>query len=395
MKINWILSLNPNLLTITWPVVLSWLLVTVSIPCLAEPEISYDRQLQILSKKIDQLQQQLTRDKSLRASLQRDLQRLEQVISAVQEEAAEIQVSITSEKQRLTELKARRAGLVLSRQRQQRQIGHIARQAYALGQESKLKLLLNQENPHGISRLLRYHDYFVDAHRRKLEVYLDTLAKIVAVERSVAATLAQLDTHRAELNQRYRQLQSTQAERLQTLASINADLENKGGALSQLRRDRQRLERLLEEATQALGQLQLPEQTEAFRKAYGKLPYPVDGRVVHSYGSPKLDGRLRWQGLFIAGTAGSMVVSVHRGRVIFADYLRGHGLLLIIDHGDGYMSLYAHNQTLLKETGEWVDRGEPIARLGNTGGQSREGLYFEIRHNGKPQNPRPWFGSRS
>lgn len=368
-----------------------WLLIIACAPCSAQSETDYEHQLRVLTKNIEQLQKELSKTKSSRDKLQQSLQNSEEEISALQNKITDIKETLAREKKQLAQLQSRRTELDISRKRQQRQISQILRQAYVLGQQSQIKLLLNQEAPQRVTRLLRYHDYIVSAHRQKLASYLEILEDISIVEKNITTTLEKLDTNRNRLNQRFRELKNTQAKRLQTLAKINGELKSKGDSLNQLQIDQERLERLLEKATQALSQLKLPEGAVDFHRVRGKLPYPTNGRITHSYGSPRLKGKLRWQGLFIRGEAGDDVVSVHHGRVIFSDYLRGHGLLLIIDHGDEYMSLYAHNQTLLKETGEWVSRGEPIAKLGNTGGQPHAGLYFEIRHQGKPQNPKPWL----
>ena len=120
------------------------------------------------------------------------------------------------------------------------------------------------------------------------------------------------------------------------------------------------------------------------------MPWPAGNKLIKKFGNAKIDGKITWEGILISAKAGTSVEAIHHGRVVFSDYLRGHGLLVIVDHGDGYMSLYAHNQSLLKETGDWVSSGETISRVGNTGGQAQAGLYFEIRHQGKPTDPIKW-----
>ena len=148
---------------------------------------------------------------------------------------------------------------------------------------------------------------------------------------------------------------------------------------------------LLDEVTTSLANLQLPSDAILFKKLRGKLPKPVKGKTLHNYGSYRSSSQLTWNGVFYGDSLGSDVAAVHYGRVIFSDYLKGHGLLLIVDHGDGYMSLYAHNQTLYKEIGDWVSSKEVIAAVGNSGGLENPGLYFEIRYQGRPQDPRRWL----
>ena len=357
----------------------------------AQSEAEYEQQLKALSKTIDKLQQELMTAKSSRDELQQALQSSEEEIGSLVKRIESIKEALSREKKQLNQHQQRRAELEKLKQQQQGQIHRIVRQAYSLGQQSQIKLLLNQEQPYRVSRLLRYHDYIVAAHKNKLDAYSATIASITKVERDIAASTQRLEASQQQLNARFRALKSSQATRLATLTKLNSELQQKGDNLSKLRTDQGRLEQLLEEATKALSKLILPSDARPFRQVKGQLPLPTQGRIIQAYGSPRLNGKLRWNGLFITGKTGAPVVSVHHGRVIFSDYLRGHGLLLIIDHGDSYMSLYAHNQTLLKEIGDWVSSGDVIATLGNTGGQTRAGLYFEIRYNGKPQNPQPWL----
>ena len=295
------------------------------------------------------------------------------------------------EKKQLSQLRSQRSKLEQQRQDQQHHIGNAIRQAHQLGQQSHVKLLLNQESPLQLSRLLRYHDYIVMAHQDKVSAYLETISELNGIEPDIVAATEKLQRQQDSLNQRQQQLQTAQQQRIGTLKQINRKLSSKGTAINQLKLDQQRLQKLLDEATQALANLSLPSDAKPFKRAKGQLPQPTPGNIIHQYGSTRFDGKLRWNGIFIANKTGAKVISVHHGRVIFSDYLRGQGLLLVVDHGNGYMSLYAHNQTLLKDIGDWVSSGETIATVGNSGGQQRAGLYFEIRHQGQPQNPKQWL----
>ena len=155
--------------------------------------------------------------------------------------------------------------------------------------------------------------------------------------------------------------------------------------------DRKELERLLEAIEVAVVNLSLPDNYGAFKLAKGKMPWPVAGKKPKNlYGKSRNEGKMRWQGVSIPAKEGTPVSAIHHGRVVYADWFRGSGLLLIIDHGDGYMSLYAHNQTLLREVGEWVTAGTQVSTVGSSGGQNSAALYFEVRHDGKPANPGSW-----
>ena len=167
-------------------------------------------------------------------------------------------------------------------------------------------------------------------------------------------------------------------------------MRGKDDALKQLQLDQVELQRVLDMIEEALVNLELPDEYRAFGELRGDMPWPLQGKRRNRFGQSRNSGNLRWQGVTIAAPEGSTVQAIHHGRVVYADWLRGSGLLLILAHGDGYMSLYAHNQTLLREVGEWVSAGSAIATVGDSGGQQSAALYFEIRHNGKPQNPTRW-----
>ena len=360
-------------------------------PAWAQSETEYEAQLKALSVNIEKLQKELSKTKSSKDKLQQALQKSEEEIGSLTKKIDSIKEELSREKKQLAQHQSRRAELEELRQTQQQQVNLIVQQAYLLGRQSQVKLMLNQEEPSKVTRLLRYHDYVIGAHKEKMDTYLATIKEIDQVESRITTTTERLESSRRELNTRFQELKQSQTNRLATLGTLTRSITETGGSLSKLTGDRERLERLLEEATRSLSNLKLPDDATPFRSARGTLPYPAKGKVANNFGSPRLNGKLSWNGIFILGKAGSKVVSVHHGRVIFSDYLRGHGLLLILDHGDGYMSLYAHNQTLLKDTGDWVSRNETIAMLGNTGGQAQAGLYFEIRYKGKPQNPSPWL----
>jgi septal ring factor EnvC (AmiA/AmiB activator) len=181
--------------------------------------------------------------------------------------------------------------------------------------------------------------------------------------------------------------------RREVLTQIDKALQDSAATLAAREQDRTQLESLLEEIDRALAQLMPQESVEPFSAARGSMPWPVDGRITTRFGASRNLGKMRWQGVRMAAEPGSTVTAIHHGRVVYADWLRGSGLLLVIDHGDGYMSLYAHNESLLRDVGDWVTAGAPVSTVGDSGGQSEPGLYFEIRRNGKPTDPQQWCRS--
>jgi septal ring factor EnvC (AmiA/AmiB activator) len=185
-------------------------------------------------------------------------------------------------------------------------------------------------------------------------------------------------------------LDQTRGLRQQVIAALGSDIQSKGENLSELKRDEQQLQALVTQLQQELVNLSVEEtNSKPFGSLKGKLRWPTTGRLGARFGTPK-SGSLKWDGVMISAPEGEEVKAVYHGRVAFADWLRGFGLLLIIDHGEGYMTLYGHNQSLFKETGEWVDPDEPVALVGNSGGPLNPGVYFGIRQQGRPVNPKNW-----
>jgi septal ring factor EnvC (AmiA/AmiB activator) len=221
------------------------------------------------------------------------------------------------------------------------------------------------------------------------------LAQIAPAEKRVLSKQEELRTLRVQQQQARNTLESDRKRRGVLLASLNKRVAVQSRELERLREDEARLAKLLTEIDKAFTDVPLPSDLKgAFGTLRGKLALPARGRVIARYGQPKGVGTLRWRGLFLAGEEGQPVQAVARGRVAYADWLRGFGLLLILEHGDGYMSLYGHNQSLHKQVGEWVEARDTVGRLGTTGDAPQPGVYFEIRHHGQPRDPTLWVKAR-
>ncbi|GAB3112709.1 peptidoglycan DD-metalloendopeptidase family protein [Aestuariicella hydrocarbonica] len=353
----------------------------------------YQAKLQELQKAIGELKSELNQVKSTRDQLQNDLQTSEVDIGALVNKIDRLKGELASQKKQLAQLNLKQAELQVARHEQQKHIAQHINAAYRLGKQSHIKLLLNQEEPDSLARMAKYYEYFLDARADKIDTYLDTIAELDAIKPEIESRTRTLEDSQRQLQQRHQQLSSKQHERQQTLARLSQSIQRKDQQLQQMAQNKQRLEKLLAEVSAAIANLQLPGDGQPFQKRRGKMAMPAQGKLLKTFGSTKLAGKLKWEGVLIGAKAGTDVKAIHHGRVVFADYLRGQGLLVIVDHGDGYMSLYAHNQALLTETGDWINSGETIARVGNTGGQQQVGLYFEVRHNGKPTNPAHWCRS--
>jgi septal ring factor EnvC (AmiA/AmiB activator) len=348
--------------------------------------------LEQLKRDMGRLSEEIKDDKRERGSLRKALRSSELAIGKLQANIADTKRKLKWNEDQLLKLKQQRAALLVARGEQQELISREIQTAYQMGRQGQLKVLLNQEQPDTLARAMAYYDYFHRARGENIERYLNVLARINVIEPEIAATTKQLQSTRQTLDQQREKLVAGKRQRERDLASLNASIKTKDGRLQNMIGDQRELERLLEVIEQAIGDLQTPADYSSFATLKGDMPWPLTGKPQNRYGSKRGGGTLRWQGLVIPAREGATVTAIHHGRVVFADWFRGSGLLLIIDHGDGYMSLYAHNQSLLRDVGEWVSAGAEISTVGNSGGQQEAALYFEIRHEGKPTDPTPWLG---
>ncbi len=242
-----------------------------------------------------------------------------------------------------------------------------------------------------MTRMMTYYQRFSASRQEKINTFIATLQELQAVEQAVAQERVALENNYNNLKAQQKRLHGSREEREAILSKLDRDLQSQKQRLTALETDRKRLEKLLSKVYEEINAQELAINVSDFGRLKGKLPQPTKGTLRNVYGRPRSGSQLLWQGIEFSAPKGTDVVAIHHGQVVFSDYLRGHGLLLIIDHGSGYMSLYAHNDNLYKELGEWVEAGEPIASVGNTGGRRDTALYFELRHNGQPTNPTHWL----
>jgi septal ring factor EnvC (AmiA/AmiB activator) len=357
----------------------------------AEPDEQEVRsKLEQLQGDIKRVGEEISADSARRNSLQQELREAELKLGRLQNEMATNQRALVTSQEELAELQQQRGGLEQARDAQQARIALELKTAWQLGQQGQVKVLLNQESPHTVARAMAYYRYFFKARNDLVATYRETLGELQAVEQRIAGTLDQLAGQQAMLEEQQAQLVTAQASREKTVASLNDSIQSKAEQLKQMEQNRRELESLIAAIEKAVADLEVPDDYQPFKSARGKMPWPLAGRRTNNFGKPRNEGKMRWQGVTIPAKEGTRVNAIHHGRVVYADWLRGSGLLVIIDHGDGYMSLYAHNQSLLREVGEWVGAGTPISTVGNSGGQEQSALYFEIRHQGKPTNPAQW-----
>ena len=352
----------------------------------------YQQRLKELQESMKELQQELDKAKGSRADLQKQLENNEKGIGDLIKKIDGIKEQLKTEEQKLGELKQTRASLITAQLSQKKHIAQQVQAAYRLGQQSNVKLLLNQNSPEKVSRVLKYYDYVLAARTDKMSAYIDNLAQITETEAGIRRNTDALNRSKNQLLTEQQQLQDKQQQRQTTLARLNETIDNKDVELEQLTKQQADVEKLLAKVSAVLGNRPFNNSNSPFAKQRGKLNWPAEGRIAHGYGSYRVQGKLKWEGVVIRAAEGSPVRAVHQGRVAVASYLNGLGLFIILDHGDGYHTLYAHNQTLLRQEGSWVEAGEVIASVGNSGGQQQAGLYFEIRHNVATLNPSQWCG---
>ena len=347
------------------------------------------RKLDALNKQITQLQKELRESDDKRGKLNAQLRESELKAAEASKQLLALNQQIKQLNSELDKLQKRQISLREKRSGQEQLVARELEAAHRLGGDEPLRMLFNLENPDHVNRMLKYYEHMVDARKSILLDYKNTLAELKAVETSLTENRSRLETAKSGAETSSIELQTKVAERKSVLAAIHKKFDSDNSRLKSLQQEKAQLEKVIATLEQNIAGLEAPNR-QPFTRQKGKLPWPVEGRVRNYFGQRR-NADLHWSGWLLGAKQSSAVNAVHYGRVVFADYLRGHGLLLIIDHGEGYLSLYAHNQILLKEIGSWVSAGETIARVGNTGGQESSALYFEIRHRGKAIDPKPWL----
>ncbi len=349
-------------------------------------------QVAALKKRISSIDNWLKDAEKDRSSLERQLATTEQRISELTRERRNLRQQADEQQQKLDELRLQESQLAESLEKQRESLKKQIRAAWMEGGAPALKILLNEIEPGQIARTLTYYEYLSKDTVGRLEAFQKSLRELKTARAAVQASRTELAKTEADLDQRQQQLTETRAEREQTLVALKQDIRSRRSERDDLEADRKRLEQLLEEVQQAIASIPSPNESRPFKSLRNKLPWPAQGRVVTNYGAAYADGKLRRSGLIMNTAENAEVTAVHYGRVVFANWLRGFGLMTIIDHGDGYMTLYGHSSSLFTAPGDWVQAGETIAVAGRTGGTDDPAVYFEVRQNGKPVNPRSWLG---
>jgi septal ring factor EnvC (AmiA/AmiB activator) len=370
-------------------------LVFAALPALgADRRQDSERELEAIQGRIRSLEKDISRAAATKPTAGRALQEAELAEGDARAALREIRKKIAAGRAREEQLRGemRRAEAELADHRVA--LEWQLRLAYTSGREEWLRLALAQQDPVELSRRVVYYGY-ITRHRSTLLQQVQD--EIHALEESAARLKEELD-ELADLGRRQearvREVAAARRVRAEALATLDRDLGARKEKLTRLRKESRALQdlmaRLARESRAASPPAPAVEPQPERATGPQLEDLPLRGTTVARFGQPRSDGLLRWEGLMLAAPAGSDVKAVRGGRVVYSDWLPGMGLLLVIDHGKGYMSLYGHNQDLLKKTGQTVKQGETIAKVGDTGGQGNPGLYFELRRNGKPVNPQSW-----
>lgn len=391
-----LLRTNETLMPIRRLVAACLLLFLLVPPLVADEDderaAQHQAELEALRERIETLRDRLSETRGERDAATQALREAEQEVGRLSRSLREIENRIAEQRERLASLRAEQAEREARIREEREALRRQIQGAYRTGREEQLKLLLNQEDPAAIGRMLVYYDYLNRARTERIESIQAHVRRLRTLAAEVDDTLSTLAETRREREDALAAMEATREDREAAVARIEEQLQSRGQRLTRLEQDEAELERLIRSLQDALGDIPSDlHRGRDFGSLRGELPWPVGGSVQRAFGDDRAGGRMRWQGMLIDADSGSEVRAVSHGRVAYADWLQHYGLVLILDHGDGWLSLYGHNQALYQEVGDWVSPGDVIATVGDSGGQTRSGLYFEIRRDGDPVNPARWL----
>ena len=399
---------------------LRWLVVlTLTLKCMslatADQQVDYKRQVGVIGEQISKISRRLNANQALLKTEREKLLAVEQNIRVLTEQLAETESEINKRQQLVRDFKQQVQALYMQTEADRQALAELIRQRYVQGKPNYLKMLLNQENPYAVGRLQNYYGFFSSAQQQKLTAIAGELEQLTIVREEQNRLIAELLRQQKRQSKQQAELDQAKAHRRDSVDKLASKVDQNADKLKQLKQDRARLTGLLKQIAAQAAQLrqlqqkkleqdrlrqaqgQAPVKSPArplveggFRRQQGRLLAPVKGTQKYQFGSRLIESGMRAEGMFF-NTQGSVEVrSIFRGRVLFADFLKGYGLLLIIDHGDDHISLYGHNELLYGKVGDMVETNEVVARSGVTGGLRSPGLYFEIRENAAPVDPAKW-----
>ena len=395
--------------------------VAMLVPVAARAQSTGDtqRKLERINRELKEVAAERRKIESRRGDANRQLREVDEKVGASTRSLRETEAELARQQAALAELRDKRDTMQASLAARRGELGDLLRAAYAIGDDAPLKLMLSQDKVAEAARALAYHRYLQRDRMQRIEALAAELAELERVEAEITQRQAALDAAKVRQREQLAELENDRRERRATVATLDERYQDRRGREKALGKDAKSLEKLLarlrEAAAKAAAARRAAEAAAAARAKesgaaphktpppievaktapikVGGLGWPVSGTLVAGYGAPMPDGS-KSAGVLIGAPAGTTVKAVADGTVVFSEWMTGYGLILIIDHGNGYMSLYAYNDALLKDAGTQVKRGDPVSSVGNSGGQGRPALYFELRRNGSPVNPGSWLQKR-
>lgn len=363
-----------------------------------------NKKLNDIQRAIDKQKQTLKNTTVKISDLQQQLKADDIAIGKTVKVLSQTNTKLSATRQKIATLSKEKKQIESAKKQQEQILAKQLRAAYSTGHHDYLKLLLNQKDPASVQRTITHYQYLNKARINEIESFKTTIDKLVAVTAQHQTQVSQLNELKQKHSEEKQLFELKKTKRKQTLTALNSKRLTEKQKLAKLEQEENALVNLLKrmaEQARAQAKYREEEQVKAEKSARAivnlqglaklkrKLSWPVKGKIQHSFGTNK-QGYLTWKGVFLSAPLGRQVKTIHNGIILFSDWLKGYGLVSVVDHGDGYMSLYGHNQALLKAVGDRVEAGEPIALVGQSGGQIDSGLYFEIRKSGKAMNPKLW-----
>jgi murein hydrolase activator len=407
---------------LTWALPMLLLFFTALPAEAARKPAKPDDELKALRGRINELQKDIAKKESSKSEVADALKESEQAISETNRSLSELAMEQKEVKGELNALQAKTGNLKTNVAKHQADLEKLIKNQYQSGGDDSLKLLLNGQDPAQVSRHMHYYGYLSKARAESIQVLKGDIAQLKIAETETRESAKELADLQSEEARQKKKLQAEMQNRKTVLAKISTQITQQRREVGKLKQDELRITQLVERLAKMLAEkkrqqkkrlrpppepaqpgtkpppVQIDDEPDdsaagsAFASLRGKLKLPVKGELASRYGSPREGGGLTWKGLFIRAAEGAPVKAVAEGRVVFADWLRGFGNLLILDHGGGYMSLYGNNESLLKQVGAAIKPGDTIASVGNSGGNPDSGLYFELRKQGKTFDPLSWAG---
>lgn len=370
-----------------------WLKLALFLLVWCQPHVVLAQQekLEDIQQQIKQKQKTIEVQLAAAKKLEDELRRAELEIAATAKALNTTQINLENNTYQRKHLEKEQKSLQGKQRQQQGILAKQIRSAFMAGNHDYAKMLFNQEDAGKFERILSYYQYLNKARQQQIDAFRELVQQLQKVNQELLEKQQELESLQDTQKEQKNRLALQQNTRKSTLAKIEKVIDSEAAKIEQLQINEQALLKAIEEAARAA--LQRPSELAGLSKLKGKLALPAQGRMRRLFGTRR-QGQVRWKGILIDSTSGSAVRTVHDGKILYADWLRGFGLVTVVDHGEGYMSLYGHNQALLKQAGDAVEAGETIALVGQSGGQNSPNLYFEIRHKGKAINPSAWLARR-